>query len=149
MMNVNISSKSTDIAHEIVSVVSDKLGRDIVLLDLREVSGFTDYFVITTVDSARQMNALVEDVEIAVKTMECNVYKKEGTSNGGWMLLDLSDIVIHVFQEETRSHYDIEKAWINVAVTIDGIIRTGRTTGNDEFNGVCKIAHCAADVISR
>ena len=118
MMNVNISSKSTDIAHEILSVVSDKLGRDIVLLDLREVSGFTDYFVITTVDSARQMNALVEDVEIAVKTMECNVYKKEGTSNGGWMLLDLSDIVIHVFQEETRSHYDIEKAWIKAKVVV-------------------------------
>ena len=92
-------------------VASDKLASDIVMLDIGEVSDFADYFVIITVESTRQMRALVEDLEHALEEKGGVRHHREGTPESGWMLLDFGDVVIHVFGAEERQFYDLESAW--------------------------------------
>ena len=92
-------------------VASDKLASDIVMLDIGEVSDFADYFVILTVESTRQMRAVVEDLEHALEDKGCVRHHREGTPESGWMLLDFGDVVIHVFGTEERQFYDLESAW--------------------------------------
>ena len=92
-------------------VASDKLASDIVMLDIGEVSDFADYFVIITVESTRQMRALVEDLEHALEEKGGVRHHREGTPESGWMLLDYGDVVIHVFGSEERQFYDLESAW--------------------------------------
>ena len=92
-------------------VASDKLASDIVMLDIGEVSDFADYFVIITVESTRQMRALVEDLEHALEEKGGVRHHREGTPESGWMLLDFGDVVIHIFGAEERQFYDLESAW--------------------------------------
>lgn len=92
-------------------VASDKLASDIVMLDIAEVSDFADYFVILTVESTRQMRAVVEDIEHALEDKGCVRHHREGTPESGWMLLDFGDVVIHIFGAEERRFYDLESAW--------------------------------------
>ncbi len=92
-------------------VASDKLASDIVMLDIGEVSDFADYFVIITVESTRQMRALVEDLEHALEEKGGVRHHREGTPESGWMLLDFGDVVIHVFGAEERQFYNLESAW--------------------------------------
>ena len=92
-------------------VASDKLASDIVMLDIAEVSDFADYFVILTVESTRQMRAVVEDLEHALEDKGCVRHHREGTPESGWMLLDFGDVVIHIFGAEERRFYDLESAW--------------------------------------
>ena len=92
-------------------VASDKLASDIVILDIGEVSDFADYFVIITVESTRQMRALVEDLEHALEEKGGVRHHREGTPESGWMLLDFGDVVIHVFGAEERQFYNLESAW--------------------------------------
>ena len=92
-------------------VASDKLASDIVMLDIGEVSDFADYFVIITVESTRQMRALVEDLEHALEEKGGARHHREGTPESGWMLLDFGDVVIHVFGAEERQFYNLESAW--------------------------------------
>ena len=92
-------------------VASDKLASDIVMLDIAEVSDFADYFVILTVESTRQMRAVVEDLEHALEDKGCVRHHREGTPESGWMLLDFGDVVIHIFGADERQYYDLESAW--------------------------------------
>ena len=92
-------------------VASDKLASDIVMLDIGEVSDFADYFVIISVESTRQMRALVEDLEHALEEKGGVRHHREGTPESGWMLLDFGDVVIHVFGAEERQFYNLESAW--------------------------------------
>ena len=98
-------------ARHATDVASDKLASDIVMLDIGEVSDFADYFVIITVESTRQMRALVEDLEHALEEKGGVRHHREGTPESGWMLLDFGDVVIHVFGAEERQFYDLESAW--------------------------------------
>ncbi len=98
-------------ARHAADVASDKLASDIVMLDIGEVSDFADYFVIITVESTRQMRALVEDLEHALEEKGGVRHHREGTPESGWMLLDFGDVVIHVFGAEERQFYDLESAW--------------------------------------
>ena len=92
-------------------VASDKLASDIVMLDISDVSDFADYFVILTVESTRQMRAVVEDLEHALEEKGCVRHHREGAPESGWMLLDFGDVVIHIFGAEERQFYDLESAW--------------------------------------
>ena len=110
--------QASDVARLIVDVASDKLASDVVMLDIRGISDFADYFVVATVESPRQMNSLVEDIEAAVKQGVGKLHHREGTAQGGWMLLDFSDVVVHLFRPETRDFYRIEEAWPAAVETV-------------------------------
>jgi ribosome-associated protein len=102
---------SLDTARHAVNVASDKLAADIVMLDLRGVASFTDFFVVLTVESPRQMDSLAQEIESEVEELGASLHHREGTPHSGWMLLDFSDVIVHLFRPESREFYDIEDAW--------------------------------------
>ena len=95
----------------VVEVASDKLAEDILMLDLREVAPFADYFVIMTAESARQIEALEEDLTRALKAAEVRPFHREGIATSGWVLLDFSDVIIHIMGPEEREFYQLERLW--------------------------------------
>ena len=98
-------------AHLAVGAASDKKAQDILLLDVSKVAGFTDYFVICSGSSERQIRAIIDGIEEALARRGIQAYKREGKPLDGWVLLDYSDVVIHVFAPEQRSFYGLERLW--------------------------------------
>ena len=99
------------VAQRAVEIASDKLASNVVLLDIRGIADFADYFVLLSADSARQINALVEDITLALKREGMPVNHREGTAQSGWVLLDYGDVLIHVFSPEEREYYRLEELW--------------------------------------
>ncbi len=92
---------------KVVTALEDKKATDIVVLDVRGICTFSDYIIICTGMSDRQIKAMAEHViEIFGKP-----FGKEGIEQGRWVLLDYVDVVIHIFQDEIRRYYDIEGMW--------------------------------------
>jgi ribosome-associated protein len=93
------------------SVLNDKKAKDIVILDIAEKSGFADFFVIATAGNLRQLKALCEEVEDRLAEKDTLVRHIEGKGGSGWILMDYGDVIVNVFTEEQRQHYQIEKIW--------------------------------------
>ncbi len=90
----------------------DNRGRDIVILDLRELTTFFDYFVIVTGTSRRQLHAISEEIDHALEEgMNDRRMGIEGYNESRWILLDYGDVVIHMFEPETRAYYALEELW--------------------------------------
>jgi ribosome-associated protein len=83
----------------------------LVILDLRGLSGFTDYFVIASADASRQVRALAERVEARLTAERVRMSHREGAGEAHWILLDYQDVVVHIFDEQTRQFYDLERLW--------------------------------------
>ncbi len=98
-------------AQLVVDVASDKLASDIVMLDVRRVASFADYFVIMSADSARQIEGLEEDITRALKEENVRHFHREGIPSSGWVVLDFSNVIVHIFGPEERSFYDLERLW--------------------------------------
>ena len=105
------SEEFSNVARFAVEVASDKLASDIVMLDIREMQSFTDYFIIITVDSQRQMNTLLDELSISLKTKGRSAHHIEGSSHSGWILMDYGEFIIHLFGQEERMYYDLENIW--------------------------------------
>lgn len=100
--------ESLDLCKKIVSILDEKKGSDIVVLDISEISVLSDYFVLVSAENARQLEALKDAVEDAV---QLDNRKAEGESSSGWILLDYKDVIVHIFDKDTRSFYNLEKIW--------------------------------------
>jgi ribosome-associated protein len=93
----------------------DLLGTDIVVLDVGDVMGITDYFVIVSASNTRQVRRIADESEGAVKAAGGEGPRRiEGLSDGQWVLIDFGAFVVHVFHEDTRRFYDIERLWSDV-----------------------------------
>ena len=102
-----------ELAREIVDIIADKKGEEIVLLDLRGRTIIADYFVVCSGGSERQLKAIVEGVTEEVKRdFGKSPRSVEGDANGGWVLIDYVDVVVHAFAPEVRDFYDIEEFWV-------------------------------------
>ena len=99
-----------------VDVASEKQATDIVMLDMRGLFAFTDYFVILTGESRRQMQGILEDIDGALDNAGMTLHHKEGTPDGGWVLMDYGDMLIHVFAPEERDYYNLEQLWSQATV---------------------------------
>jgi ribosome-associated protein len=89
-----------------------KQASDIVILDVRELIVITDYFVIASGSSDRQVRTLVEEIEKGVRErLDVKPVRREGEDGWQWVLLDYVDVVVHVFSEEQREYYDLERLW--------------------------------------
>lgn len=103
------------LAREVVDALVDRQASDVVLLDLQGLSTFTDYFVIASADSERQLRALVEAVdEVSAShdgSRRSNRPRWEGRNEDGWRLADLGDTVVHIFAVEQRAYYNLEGLW--------------------------------------
>jgi ribosome-associated protein len=89
----------------------EKKAEDVLVLDLRGLSGYTDYLVIGSGTSDRQLEAIAEGVEKELKAMGHKLVGSEGQRGGRWVLLDFGDVVVHVFHQDDRAHYDLEGLW--------------------------------------
>ena len=107
-----------EIARLAVDVGSEKQAEDIVLLDIHRLTGFADYFVIMSAASRRQLDALREDIAKTMKDLGVASHHVEGTSESGWVLLDYSDVVIHLFGSEEREYYRLEQLWAGAAQVV-------------------------------
>ncbi len=107
------SLDSLELARQIVDVAEDKKASDIVLLDLRPDTVLADFFVILNGSSDRQIKALVDYIRTGVKERFDNhlPFSTEGTAESGWVLMDYSTVVVHIFLEEKRQYYDLEALW--------------------------------------
>ena len=94
-----------------VKASREKKAEDITVLDLRELSTFTDFFVIMTGNSTRQNAAISESIELALKKSRRLPLGVEGRGPGEWVLLDYGSFVVHVFSKQARAHYSLEKLW--------------------------------------
>ena len=92
-------------------VLDDKLARDIVILDLRDRADIADYFVVCTGINERQIRALAEELDCAASQESLPRLGTEGTADAKWVLLDLGDVIVHIFTQEARSFYDLEMLW--------------------------------------
>ena len=94
-----------------VEAASDKQATDILLLDIHKVCSFADYFVICTGDSDRQIRAIYDEVEHALKREGILPHHHEGTLESGWLLLDFGDVIVHIFALSEREYYQLDALW--------------------------------------
>ena len=96
---------------KVVRFVEEKKGREVLLLDLREISVVTDYFLLVTGNSRTQTRAIAEYLQEELVTMGVRLLRTEGLADANWILLDCGDLVIHVMTPETRDFYNLERLW--------------------------------------
>lgn len=100
-----------EILVSIYDSVEDKLGKDTVVLNIGGLTSLCDYFVITSGGSSRQVKAIADSVEDDLAKIGIEPRGKEGKDTQSWVLLDYGDILVHVFDEENRAFYNLEKLW--------------------------------------
>ena len=94
-----------------VALAEEKKARDIVSLDLNGLTLISDYFLIVSANNARQAQALCDHIELGMKADGCPPLRIEGYRDGKWILMDFSVVVVHIFQDDERTFYDLERLW--------------------------------------
>ena len=102
--------------------IDDKKGQDIKVIDIHNVSVIADYFVIASGTNSNQVQAIVDNVEEQLGRAGFEAKQIEGNRNSSWILMDYGDVIVHVFDEENRLFYDLERIW-----------RDGKVFEMDEF----------------
>lgn len=90
---------------------SEKKAFDVVVLDLREIASFTDFFVLVSGANERQVQAISDEVYETLKKSGTTAARVEGYKTAEWILLDYGDFVVHVFEQKARTFYDLERLW--------------------------------------
>ena len=102
-------------ANEILKIIydalDDKKAEDIRIIKISEITSIGDYLVIASGSSNNQLQALCDNVEDELHKSGVKLRSREGNSNGGWILLDYYDIIIHIFSKDEREFYDLEHIW--------------------------------------
>ena len=103
-----------------VGVIQDRKALDLLVLDLSEVSDFTDYFLVSTGGSERQVRAISDAVHERLRTEGVRPLHIEGQEHGQWVLMDYGDFLVHIFSEPLREYYRLERLWADAPnVTAD------------------------------
>jgi ribosome-associated protein len=108
---VTATDNATRLARIAGRAASDKLGTDIVLIDVSDRLAITDVFVIVTGNNERQVEAIVDEVEEQLRKVGVKPLRREGKRDGRWVLLDYAEIVVHVQHAEERVFYSLERLW--------------------------------------
>jgi ribosome-associated protein len=107
----SIPGNELDTARAIVDSVEDLQGEDILLLDVSKICAYADFFVILSAGSARQIDAIKESVQETANNLSVKLNQSEGSANSGWVLMDFSDIIVHIFSREGREFYRLDELW--------------------------------------
>ncbi len=100
-------------AIEAAKIANSKKAKDTLILELKNLSTFTDYFVICSGESSIQVKTIAEAIEEKFSKNKIFLLGREGLSSARWVLLDYGDVVIHIFNEESRAYYELEKFWLD------------------------------------
>ena len=103
--------------NKIVDCIKDKKGTDIVILDIKGISSLTDYFIVCTSDSDPKTRALVNHIKKELSRDKIKPVQIEGLEYLDWVLIDYFDTVVHLFKQEAREFYDIERLWADAKIT--------------------------------
>ena len=118
-----LMDQQNSVVEKIVKVLDSKKGIDIRVLDIRGLSVLADYFVIVTGSSDRQVQALADNVEEELDKEGVYPINKEGYNTAEWVLLGYDDVIVHIFQRETREFYGLEHVWQDAPeVDITGLL---------------------------
>jgi ribosome-associated protein len=106
-----MTRSSIELLEYVVKAADDKLAQEILALDMKEVSLLADYFVIMHANNNRQLDAIAQSILEAAEKNQQPVKRVEGKDQGKWILIDLGDVIIHLFNEEEREFYKLERLW--------------------------------------
>lgn len=115
-------SKSYEMAKLACKALDDKKGMDIKVIDIQNVSVIAEYFIIASGSNVNQVQAMVDNVEDTLGRAGYEAKQIEGNKSSSWILMDYGDLIVHVFDEENRLFYDLERIW-----------RDGKSLDVDEF----------------
>jgi ribosome-associated protein len=104
-----------ELAKEMMKALDDKKGMDVMILEVGKKTVLTDYFVIATGTSGTHVNALADEVEFKLKT-DHKISPMSVQGKNEWVLMDYGFVVVHIFTQEARKHYNLEKLWENAEV---------------------------------
>lgn len=107
---------SEDLAKEAARAADDKKAVDVRIMDMRDTLGITDYFVIASGTSDRQVKRIRDAIEEKMRARDLRPVRREGERFGRWILLDYLDFVVHIFLDEDRAFYNLERLWGNVPI---------------------------------
>lgn len=106
-----------EMSQAICKAASDKKARDIVIMDMKGISSSTDYFVVCSANTATQARAIADNIEEELAKEGVAFNHKEGYREGEWVLLDFGDVIAHVFMQEAREYYALERLWGDAELT--------------------------------
>lgn len=128
------SEQAVDMVKIAAQAAQEKLAQDIAVIDVSEQLVITDCFVIASADNERQVNAIVEEIEDALREHDYKPVRREGTKEGRWALLDYVDIVVHVQHVDERDYYSLDRLWKDCPhIAIEGIDTPQRPAGWDDI----------------
>ena len=104
-------SQANEMVKLAITALEDKKGEDIRVIDIREVSVLADYFLIASGSNGNQVQAMADNVEEELGKAGYPCKQVEGYQSANWILMDYGDIIVHVFDKESRLFYDIERVW--------------------------------------
>ena len=115
-------AEPTDVTVQVLARAAlDKKAESLVVLDLQGLSGVADYFLLCSARSPAHLDTIADAVHAAVKARGTRLRHREGTAQSGWLILDCGDVVVHVFLEETRAFYALERLWGDApVVSVEG-----------------------------
>ncbi|GAB3554513.1 hypothetical protein GCM10027404_28800 [Arthrobacter tumbae] len=108
---MSASESSIAIARTAARAATDKIAQDIVAMDVSERLAITDVFLVASAPSERQVNAIVDGIEEELAKQDLKPVRREGRSEGRWVLLDYAEVIIHVQHQEDRVFYALERLW--------------------------------------
>lgn len=110
--------ETLEVAKKVVDAALNRQASNIVLLDLKGVCSFTDYFVICNGESERQLRAICDEIDDTLAREHISPRIHHGNVTSGWLIMDLGDIVVHVLSPEQRDFYALEEMWSNGATVL-------------------------------
>jgi ribosome-associated protein len=123
MTGASSSKSQKDNLRRAVEAADQRKAIDLRVLDLRSVCDFTDYFVIASGSSQRQVQAIATAIEESLGAADVKAHHVEGASQGRWVLLDYGDFVAHIFDEDRRRYYRLEDIWSDAPDVTDAYLR--------------------------
>lgn len=118
-------NKSKEMTSLAIKALEDKKGNDIRVIDIRDISIIADYFIIASGNNRNQVQTMADNVEEVLGRADYEPRQTEGYGTAAWILMDYNDIIVHIFSEEDRLFYDLERIW-----------RDGKSVDIDEFKNV-------------
>mgnify|MGYP002545217895 CR=1 FL=1 len=106
-----MTDQSREMAKIACHALGEKKAEDIQVIDIRNISVIADYFVIASGTNSNQVQAIVDNVEEQLGRAGFEAKQIEGNRNSSWILMDYGDVIVHVFDEENRLFYDLERIW--------------------------------------
>lgn len=112
VIRLDNDQRRRELAVTAARVAAENRGRDVIVIDVRQLTPMFDYFVVATGTSRRQIHAMADEIDrVLNKELGSARLGIEGYDRGGWVLLDFGEVVVHLFDESTREYYDLENLW--------------------------------------